>query len=83
MIRKMQIKPLIEPTRLIMKAGVRNYEWHEIFPEGLLFYFNFLFSFVVCIVAHQITFCFLFLVVKSNAAAIVAVWAPIMVVSSQ
>ncbi|XP_019101818.1 PREDICTED: putative callose synthase 8 isoform X3 [Camelina sativa] len=46
-----EIKPLIEPTRLIMKVGVRNYEWHEIFPE-----------------------------VKSNAAAIVAVWAPIMVV---
>ncbi|CAN8259363.1 unnamed protein product [Cochlearia groenlandica] len=46
-----EIKPLIEPTRLIMKVGVRNYEWHELFPE-----------------------------VKSNAAAIVAVWAPIMVV---
>lgn len=42
----MQIKPLIEPTRLIMKVGVRNYEWHEIFPEGLLLYFNF-FSSVV------------------------------------
>lgn len=42
----MQIKPLIEPTRLIMKVGVRNYEWHEIFPEGftlilLIFYSSF------------------------------------------
>jgi len=24
-----------------MKVGVRNYEWHEIFPEGLLLYFIF------------------------------------------
>jgi len=38
---EIQIKPLIEPTRLIMKVGVRNYEWHEIFPEGLLLYFIF------------------------------------------
>ncbi|XP_010552165.1 PREDICTED: putative callose synthase 8 [Tarenaya hassleriana] len=46
-----EIKPLIEPTRMIMNVGVRNYEWHEIFPE-----------------------------VKSNAAAIVAIWSPIILV---
>ncbi|CAL5187239.1 unnamed protein product [Lathyrus oleraceus] len=28
-----EIKPLIEPTRQIMKIGVRKYEWHELFPR--------------------------------------------------
>ncbi|GLU17718.1 hypothetical protein SLE2022_340740 [Rubroshorea leprosula] len=28
-----EIKPLIEPTRLIMKIGVENYDWHELFPK--------------------------------------------------
>ncbi|KAI9187505.1 hypothetical protein LWI28_028899 [Acer negundo] len=46
-----EIKPLIAPTRLIMKIGVQNYDWHELFPK-----------------------------VKSNAGAIVAVWAPIIIV---
>ncbi|KAJ7948849.1 Callose synthase-like protein [Quillaja saponaria] len=46
-----EIKPLIAPTKQIMKIGVRNYDWHELFPK-----------------------------VKSNAGAIVAVWAPIIVV---
>ncbi|KAL5736702.1 hypothetical protein ACOSQ2_031490 [Xanthoceras sorbifolium] len=46
-----EIKPLIAPTRLIMKIGVQNYDWHELFPK-----------------------------VKSNAGAIVAVWAPVIVV---
>ncbi|XVF18396.1 hypothetical protein REPUB_Repub11eG0018000 [Reevesia pubescens] len=46
-----EIKPLIAPTRLIMKIGVRIYDWHELFPK-----------------------------VRSNAGAIVAVWAPIVVV---
>jgi callose synthase len=31
----MQIKPLIGPTRQIMKIGVRKYEWHELFPRGM------------------------------------------------
>ncbi|XWS10813.1 hypothetical protein CRYUN_Cryun38cG0030100 [Craigia yunnanensis] len=46
-----EIKPLIAPTRLIMKIGVQIYDWHELFPK-----------------------------VRSNAGAIVAVWAPIIVV---
>ncbi|KAL6283334.1 hypothetical protein ACE6H2_014263 [Prunus campanulata] len=46
-----EIKPLIEPTKKIMKIGVKKYEWHELFPK-----------------------------VQSNAGAIVAVWAPIIVV---
>ncbi|WJX67987.1 Putative callose synthase 8 [Trifolium repens] len=28
-----EIKPLIGPTRQIMKIGVRKYEWHELFPR--------------------------------------------------
>ncbi|VFQ62052.1 unnamed protein product [Cuscuta campestris] len=27
-----EIKPLISPTRQIMAIGVKNYEWHELFP---------------------------------------------------
>ncbi|KAK9269020.1 hypothetical protein L1049_000788 [Liquidambar formosana] len=46
-----EIKPLIAPTKQIMKLGVKNYDWHELFPK-----------------------------VNSNAGAIVAVWAPIIVV---
>ncbi|KAH7512777.1 hypothetical protein FEM48_Zijuj12G0126200 [Ziziphus jujuba var. spinosa] len=46
-----QIKPLIGPTKQIMKIGVKKYDWHELFPK-----------------------------VKSNAGALVAVWAPIIVV---
>ncbi|XP_059662797.1 putative callose synthase 8 [Cornus florida] len=46
-----EIKPLIAPTRQIMKIGVKNYDWHELFPK-----------------------------VKSNAGAIAAVWAPIILV---
>lgn len=30
----MQIKPLIAPTRQIMKIGVKTYDWHELFPKG-------------------------------------------------
>ncbi|PPR85201.1 hypothetical protein GOBAR_AA35494 [Gossypium barbadense] len=45
------IKPLIAPTREIMKIGVQTYDWHELFPK-----------------------------VRSNVGAIVAVWAPIIVV---
>lgn len=36
---KMQIKPLIEPTRLIMKIGVQSYDWHELFPKGICQFF--------------------------------------------
>ncbi|XP_058095312.1 putative callose synthase 8 isoform X2 [Magnolia sinica] len=46
-----QLKPLVEPTKQIMRIGVSKYEWHELFPK-----------------------------VKSNAGAIVAVWAPIIIV---
>ncbi|KAI8557989.1 hypothetical protein RHMOL_Rhmol04G0054100 [Rhododendron molle] len=46
-----EIKPLIAPTRQIMKIGVKNYDWHELFPK-----------------------------VQSNAGAITAIWAPIILV---
>ncbi|KAG0486461.1 hypothetical protein HPP92_008556 [Vanilla planifolia] len=46
-----QIKPLIEPTKHIMKISINNYDWHEFFPE-----------------------------VQNNAGAILAVWAPIILV---
>ncbi|XP_009622154.1 putative callose synthase 8 isoform X2 [Nicotiana tomentosiformis] len=46
-----EIKPLISPTRQIMAIGVKNYDWHELFPK-----------------------------VKSNAGAIAAIWAPIVLV---
>ncbi|XP_020549899.1 putative callose synthase 8 [Sesamum indicum] len=28
-----EIKPLIAPTRQIMRIGVKNYDWHELFPK--------------------------------------------------
>ncbi|KAF8408909.1 hypothetical protein HHK36_004979 [Tetracentron sinense] len=28
-----EIKPLVEPTKQIIKIGVRKYDWHELFPE--------------------------------------------------
>ncbi|XP_042020484.1 putative callose synthase 8 isoform X2 [Salvia splendens] len=28
-----EIKPLIQPTRQIMRIGVKNYDWHELFPK--------------------------------------------------
>ncbi|KAL6506932.1 putative callose synthase 8 [Orobanche hederae] len=28
-----EIKPLIAPTREIMRIGVKNYDWHELFPK--------------------------------------------------
>ncbi|KAK2980586.1 hypothetical protein RJ640_000181, partial [Escallonia rubra] len=28
-----EIKPLIAPTRQIVKIGVKNYDWHELFPK--------------------------------------------------
>ncbi|CAA3027502.1 callose synthase 8 [Olea europaea subsp. europaea] len=28
-----EIKPLISPTRQIMRIGVKNYDWHELFPK--------------------------------------------------
>ncbi|EHA8590235.1 callose synthase 5 [Cocos nucifera] len=28
-----QIKPLVEPTKQIMKVSVNEYDWHELFPE--------------------------------------------------
>jgi hypothetical protein len=37
----MQIKPLMAPTKQIMKIGVRNYEWHELFPKGGCYFFLF------------------------------------------
>ncbi|KAI8557991.1 hypothetical protein RHMOL_Rhmol04G0054100 [Rhododendron molle] len=46
-----EIKPLIAPTRQIMKIGVKNYDWHELFPK-----------------------------VQSNAGAITAIWAPIILI---
>ncbi|XP_028551898.1 putative callose synthase 8 isoform X3 [Dendrobium catenatum] len=46
-----QIKPLIIPTKHIMKVNINTYDWHEFFPE-----------------------------VQNNAGAILAVWAPIIIV---
>lgn len=31
---KMKIKPLVEPTKQIMKIGMSEYDWHELFPKG-------------------------------------------------
>ncbi|KAJ4788918.1 glucan synthase-like 4 [Rhynchospora pubera] len=46
-----EIKPLVGPTKQIMKINVHQYDWHELFPH-----------------------------VKSNLGAILAIWAPIILV---
>ncbi|KAI3865921.1 hypothetical protein MKX03_024071 [Papaver bracteatum] len=46
-----EIKPLVEPTKQIMKIGVNKYDWHELFPK-----------------------------VQNNVGAIIAIWAPIVLV---
>ncbi|XP_078177288.1 glucan synthase-like 4 isoform X2 [Carex rostrata] len=46
-----EIKPLVGPTKLIMKLNVNQYDWHELFPH-----------------------------VKRNLGAILATWAPIILV---
>ncbi|KAJ3692137.1 hypothetical protein LUZ60_012487 [Juncus effusus] len=46
-----EIKPLVGPTKQIMRVTVNQYDWHELFPH-----------------------------VKSNLGAILAIWAPIIIV---
>ncbi|KAL8153238.1 hypothetical protein V2J09_010998 [Rumex salicifolius] len=46
-----EIKPLIGPTKIILRIGVKRYEWHDLLPG-----------------------------VKNNFGAVVAVWAPIILV---
>lgn len=76
----MQIKPLITPTRQIMTIGV-EYDWHEIFPKGDgLFFLNLCLKVVIDIrSANLISICHF--PVRSNAGAISAIWAPVIVVS--
>lgn len=78
-----QIKPVVESTKQIMKISVNNYEWHELFPRG-----EFLFSPACCHYANLVKAFFFFNIncfkylssVKHNAGAILAVWAPIILV---
>lgn len=41
----LQIKPLVGPTKSIMDFHIKNYKWHEFFPNGkdmiLIIYNNF------------------------------------------
>lgn len=30
-----QIKPLVQPTKDIMKEPIRTFKWHEFFPHGI------------------------------------------------
>jgi hypothetical protein len=31
----LQIKPLVQPTKDIMREPIRNFQWHEFFPHGI------------------------------------------------
>lgn len=33
-----QIKPLVLPTKQIMEVSINEYDWHEIFPKGIIFF---------------------------------------------
>lgn len=63
-----------------MRIGVSRYEWHELFPKGIAYCFvcwcKALVSFSPCILSNYVV-----LSVKNNAGAIVAVWAPVILVS--
>jgi callose synthase len=77
-----QIKPLMAPTKQIMEIGVKNYEWHELFPKGN--YYSFLYYMLRELNLNTIDVSIsnnTLVAVKNNAGAIVAVWAPIIVVS--
>jgi hypothetical protein len=34
-MRDLQIKPLVQPTKDIMKTPITTFQWHEFFPHGL------------------------------------------------
>lgn len=83
--KQMQIKPLIGPTRQIMKIGVKEYDWHELFPKGNAHFFLYNLN-------KELKLNFFDMnkynkiiwssnAVKSNAGAIVAIWSPIILVS--
>lgn len=79
-LNKLQIKPLITPTRRIMTIGV-DYDWHELFPKGNFLYFlNWCFKVGFDIRSANLTSICHF-PVGSNAGAITAIWAPVIFVS--
>ena len=52
-----QIKPLVGPTKEIMKINVNKYEWHEFFPQGppyaiLLFVFFLTFCNIIFVLTN-------------------------------
>lgn len=72
----MQIKPLIGPTKDIMRQPITTYQWHEFFPRG-----NKIINF--CKVLHiylYISCDCLLSAAKNNIGVIIALWAPIILV---
>jgi hypothetical protein len=52
-----EIKPLVGPTKEIMKINVNRYEWHEFFPQGppyaiLLFVFFLTFCNIIFVLSN-------------------------------
>lgn len=79
----MQIKPLIVPTRNIIDIGVQ-YDWHELFPKGTPSSFitidQMLWKLQPETYTNNLIRNFL-LPVQNNAGAVIAIWAPVIVVS--
>lgn len=74
-----QILPLITPTKMIMNLHIGHYQWHEFFPHGKCSsYHHFLFA-----TTFDDTFFtnFSFSIATNNIGVVIAIWAPIVLVS--
>ncbi|KAK6946569.1 1,3-beta-glucan synthase subunit FKS1-like, domain-1 [Dillenia turbinata] len=77
----LEIKPLIAPTRQILGLGVKKYDWHELVPEGKPLSNTRMLKELELLPLPYVIKSSPYIAVKSNAGAIVAIWAPIVLVS--
>lgn len=73
----LQIKPLVQPTKDIMREPIRTFQWHEFFPHGIhveTCYFPFFLEFF-----WRSYFWFQF-AANNNIGVVIALWAPIILV---
>lgn len=68
---------------MIMKMPISNYQWHEFFPNGNISNFVLLFSlkFFATVACAYYKFTFGTDVVTHNMGVVIAIWAPIVLVS--
>lgn len=75
--------PLVGPTKAIMAVPVGRYKWHEFFPNGNAQLFCYFFLFLFLLYGYLLThLCFGTVIVKHNYGVVIAIWAPIVLVST-